>query len=298
MMQSHIGEIAALITAICWALNGIAFESAGKKIGSLSLSYIRLYIAFVLLCITAYFMRGIALPLDADLNNWIWLSLSGVIGFVLGDIFLFQAYIEIGSRISLLIMSAAPPLTALISFFILGERISALGLLGIFITMIGIGLVILSKNQVGNKVEFNRPVKGLIYASIGALGQALGLIFSKKGMGTYDPLAATQIRIIAAALVLTLLITKNKKWPEILESMKNKSAMPALVAGSIFGPFVGVAFSLLAVKYTATGIVSSISSISPILVIPASIYIFKEKVTPKEILGAVVSIAGVILLFL
>ena len=297
-MQSRIGEIAALITAICWALNGIAFESAGKKIGSLSLSYIRLYIAFILLCITAYFMRGIALPLDADLNNWIWLSISGVIGFVLGDIFLFQAYIEIGSRISLLIMSAAPPLTALISFFILGERISALGLLGIFITMIGIGLVILSKNQDGNKVEFNRPVKGLIYASIGALGQAMGLIFSKKGMGTYDPLAATQIRIIAAALVLTLLITKNKKWPEILESMKNKSAMPALVAGSIFGPFVGVAFSLLAVKYTATGIVSSISSISPILVIPASIYIFKEKVTPKEILGAVVSIAGVILLFL
>lgn len=297
-MQSHIGEIAALITAICWALNGIAFESAGKKIGSLSLSYIRLYIAFILLCITAYFMRGIALPLDADLNNWIWLSISGVIGFVLGDIFLFQAYIEIGSRISLLIMSAAPPLTALISFFILGERISALGLLGIFITMIGIGLVILSKNQDGNKVEFNRPVKGLIYASIGALGQALGLIFSKKGMGTYDPLAATQIRIIAAGIVLTLLITKNKKWPEILESMKNKSAMPALVAGSVFGPFVGVAFSLLAVKYTATGIVSSISSISPILVIPASIYIFKEKVTPKEILGAVVSIAGVILLFL
>ncbi len=297
-MQSHIGEIAALITAICWALNGIAFESAGKKIGSLSLSYIRLYIAFILLCITAYFMRGIALPLDADLNNWIWLSLSGIIGFVLGDIFLFQAYIEIGSRISLLIMSAAPPLTALISFFILGERISALGLLGIFITMIGIGLVILSKNQGGSKVEFNRPVKGLIYASIGALGQALGLIFSKKGMGTYDPLAATQIRIIAAGIVLTLLITKNKKWPEILESMKNKSAMPALVAGSVFGPFVGVAFSLLAVKYTATGIVSSISSISPILVIPASIYIFKEKVTPKEILGAVVSIAGVILLFL
>lgn len=104
-MQSHIGEIAALITAVCWALNGIAFESAGKKIGSLSLSYIRLFIAFLLLSISAFFMRGIALPVDADLNNWIWLFVSGIIGFVLGDIFLFQAYIEIGSRISLLIMS-------------------------------------------------------------------------------------------------------------------------------------------------------------------------------------------------
>lgn len=297
-MQSHIGEIAALITAVCWALNGIAFESAGKKIGSFSLSYIRLFIGFLFLCISAFFMRGIALPLDANLNNWIWLSISGIIGFVLGDIFLFQAYVEIGSRISLLIMSAAPPLAALIGFIFLNERISFLGLLGMFITMTGISLVILSKNTTENKVEFNRPIKGIIYASIGALGQALGLIFSKIGVGDYNPMAATQIRIIAAALLMTVIITKNKRWPEIIEAMKNKSAMPALIAGSIFGPFIGVTFSLLAVKYAAVGIVSSITSISPIVIIPASIIIFKEKVTPREVLGAVISIVGVILLFL
>ena len=297
-MQSHIGEIAALITALCWALNGIAFESAGKKIGSFSLSYIRLFIAFLLLSISAFFMRGIALPVDANLHNWIWLFVSGIIGFVLGDIFLFQAYVEIGSRISLLIMSAAPPLTALIGFIFLNERISPLGLVGIFITMTGIALVILSKNSKENKVEFNRPIKGIIYASIGALGQALGLIFSKIGVGDYDPMAATQIRIIAAALLMTVIITKNKRWPEIIEAMKNKSAMPALIAGSIFGPFIGVTFSLLAVKYAAVGIVSSITSISPIVIIPASMIIFKEKVTPKEVLGATISIAGVILLFL
>lgn len=297
-MKSHIGEIAALITAVCWALNGIAFESAGKKIGSFSLSYIRLFIGFLLLCISAFFMRGIALPIDADLHNWIWLFISGIIGFVLGDIFLFQAYVEIGSRISLLIMSLAPPLTALIGFIFLKERISALGLVGIFITMTGIALVILSKNPEENKVEFNRPLKGIIYASIGALGQALGLIFSKIGVGNYDPMAATQIRIIAAAIVMTVIITKNKRWPEIIEAMKNKSAMPALIAGSIFGPFIGVTFSLLAVKYAAVGIVSSITSISPIVIIPASILIFNEKVTPKEVLGATISIAGVIFLFL
>lgn len=297
-MQSHIGEVAALITAVCWALNGITFESAGKKIGSLSLSYIRLFVAFFLLCISTFFMRGLALPVDANLSNWIWLSISGIIGFVLGDIFLFQAYIEIGSRISLLIASAAPPLTALIGFIFLQEKISLLGLLGIFITMTGIALVILSKNPEENKVEFNRPIKGIIYASIGALGQALGLIFSKIGIGDYNPMAATQIRILAATLIMTLMITKNKKWQEVIEAVKNKSAMPALIAGSIFGPFIGVTFSLLAVQYTATGIVSSISSISPIIIIPASIIIFKEKVTPKEVLGAVISIAGVIFLFL
>lgn len=297
-MQSHLGELAALITAVCWTLNAIAFESASKKIGSLSLSYLRLYIAFLCLCIFAFFSRGLALPTDADFHTWFWLLISGIIGFILGDVFLFQAFIEIGSRISLLIMSAAPPLTALIGYFVLGERISLLGILGIFITMVGICLVILSKNPEEKKVEFNRPVKGLIYASIGAIGQALGLIFSKVGIGTYDPVAATQIRIIAAAVGLTFIITKNQKWKEITDALKNKSAMPSLIAGSIFGPFIGVTFSLLAVQYTATGIVSSITSISPIVIIPASIIIFKEKVLPREILGAFVSIAGVVLLFL
>ncbi|NLK64704.1 MAG: EamA family transporter, partial [Tissierellia bacterium] len=54
-----------------------------------------------------------------------------------------------------------------------------------------------------------------------------------------------------------------------------------LFVGSVTGPYIGVVLSLVALQYTAAGIVSSISSISPILIIPASIVIFKEKVLPK-----------------
>lgn len=297
-MQTHIGEIAALITALCWTLNAIAFESAGKKVGSLSVNYIRLFIAFLLLSICSFVTRGIALPVDATAHTWFWLLISGLIGFVLGDLFLFQAYVEIGSRISLLIMSAAPPITALAGFLIMGEKISPLGLLGMFITMAGICLVILSRNPAEKKVQFNRPVRGLIYACIGALGQAFGLIFSKFGMGTYNAFAATQIRIIAAFIGFTVIITMKNKWPEIRAAFKDRKAIGEITLGAIFGPFIGVTFSLLAVRYTETGIVSSISSISPVIIIPASIMIFKEKVLPKEILGAFISLVGVILLFL
>lgn len=298
MGLKHIGEIAALITAICWALNGIAFEAAGKKVGSLAVNYIRLPIAFFLLSVYSLFSRGLAFPVDATGRTWFWLFISGFIGFVLGDMFLFQAYVEIGSRVSLLIMSAAPPLTALFGFIIMGEKISALGLLGIFVTMAGICLVILSRNPAEKKVEFNRPVKGIVYACLGALGQAFGLIFSKLGLGSYDPFAGTQIRVIAAFMAFTVIITVRKKWPEIREAFNNMKAIGEIALGAVFGPFIGVGFSLLAVQYTATGIVSSISSISPVIIIPASIAIFKEKVLPKEILGAFVSVAGVILLFL
>ena len=298
MIQAHIGELAALTTAISWTLTAVAFESAGKKVGSLSVNYIRLFIAFVLLAIFTFFSRGIALPTDASASTWFWLLISGLIGFVIGDMFLFQAYVEIGSRISLLIMSTAPPITALAGFLLMGETITIMSLAGMFITMLGICLVVLSRSAGEKKVKLNRPVKGLIFAGIGALGQAFGLVFSKLGMGNYNPFAATQIRLIAAILGFTVIITFQKKWPELKEAFKNSRAIGQISIGAFFGPFVGVSFSLMAVQYTATGIVSTITSLSPILIIPASIMIFKEKVLPKEILGALISISGVILLFI
>jgi uncharacterized membrane protein len=137
-----------------------------------------------------------------------------------------------------------------------------------------------------------------LYASLGALGQALGLIFSKYGMGSYNAFSATQIRLIAAFIGFTILITARKKWSQIMASFSNKRALGQIAVGSVLGPFNGVNLSLFALQHTATGIVSSITSISPIIIIPVSILIFKEKVKPKEILGACVSIVGVILLFL
>lgn len=297
IIRANTGEIAALATAVCFTLNAVSFEAAGKKVGSLSVNYIRLFIAFFLLTITAYFMRGLAFPSDASSSAWFWLLISGLLGFVLGDFFLFEAFVEIGSRTSLLIMSASPPLTALIGFLLMKESLSALALVGMGLNMAGICLVILSRGN-EKKVEFNRPVKGIIFACLGALGQTLGLIFSKIGMGSYNPLAATQIRLVAAFVGYTVFISYRGKWQEIKDAFKNKRAIGEIAFGSVTGPFIGVTLSLIALQYTAAGIVSSLSSISPILIIPASILIFKEVVLPKEILGALLSITGVILLFL
>jgi drug/metabolite transporter (DMT)-like permease len=297
MLQSHLGELAALTTAVCWTFTAVAFESAGKKVGSLSVNIIRLGIAFALLSIFTFFTRGIGLPIDASGTTWFWLLISGLIGFVIGDLFLFQAYVLIGSRISLLIMSAVPPITAITGFLLMGERISLLGMVGMFITIGGIALVILSRSADEKKVKLAHPAKGLLFAFIGALGQAFGLIFSKLGMGDYNPFAATQIRIIAAVVGFCIVITVGKRWKEIFASFQDKIAIRNIAIGSFFGPFLGVSFSLLAVQHTATGIVSTITSISPILIIPASIMIFKEKVLPKEILGALISLIGVTFLF-
>lgn len=298
MLQSHFGEIASLVTAICWTITAVAFESAGKKVGSLSVNYIRLFIAFVLIGIYTLLTRGMFLPLDASGYTWFWLLISGLIGFVIGDMFLFQAYVEIGSRISLLIMSAVPPITAIAGFIIMGETLTLLGIIGMIITIAGIAVVILSKNSNGKKVRFSHPVRGISFAFIGALGQAFGLICSKFGMGNYDPFASTQIRIIAAIIGFSIVIISSRRLRSLFSALKDLKAMRDISIGSFFGPFLGVSFSLLAVQYTETSIVSTITAVSPILIIPASILIFKEKVKPKEILGAFISIIGIVILFI
>ncbi len=297
MIQSHLGEIYSLLTAVFWTITAISFELAGRKIGSLSVNYIRLVIGFVLISIFTAFSRGMILPLDATASAWIYLSISGLIGFVIGDLFLFQAYLEIGSRISMLIMALVPPITAVLGFITMREMISLSDFIGMAVTILGISAVVLVKNPEGGNFQFSRSIKGIAYAFVGALGQSLGLIFSKIGMGSYDPFAATQIRIIAGLIGFTVVFIFMKRWDKLKEAVKNKEATKYLFLGSLFGPFLGVSFSLLAIQYTTTGVSSTITSIIPVLIIPLSIYVLKEKVSPKEIIGAVISVIGVSILF-
>ncbi len=297
MIQSHLGEIYSLLTAVFWTITAISFELAGRKIGSLSVNYIRLVIGFVLISIFTAFSRGMILPLDATASAWIYLSISGLIGFVIGDLFLFQAYLEIGSRISMLIMALVPPITAVLGFITMREMISLSDFIGMAVTILGISAVVLVKNPEGGNFQFSRSIKGIAYAFVGALGQSLGLIFSKIGMGSYDPFAATQIRIIAGLIGFTVVFIFMKRWDKLKEAVKNKEATKYLFLGSLFGPFLGVSFSLLAIQYTTTGVSSTITSIIPVLIIPLSIYVLKEKVSPKEIVGAVISVIGVSILF-
>lgn len=298
MILKNLGELAALATAICWNISGISFESAGKKVGSLSVNYIRLILGFLFVGLYSFATRGLFFPLDASLHNWIWLSISGLIGFTLGDLFLFQAYVEVGTRISMLIMASSPPLTALLGFIFLRERLDLFNVLGMLITISGIAIVILGKEEGENKLKLNHSKKGLIFAFLGAFGQALGLIVSKIGMGNYNALASTQIRIIAGFVGFTILISILRKFQDLRIAFKDKQAMKSITIGALFGPFIGVTLSLVSLQYTTAGISSTITSITPVTIIPFSVFLLKEKIKPKEILGAVLSVIGVAILFL
>jgi len=296
--NSHLGEFAALLTAIFWTVTSLSFEAAGHRIGSVAVNILRLLIGFVFLSVFNLIHRGYILPVDASYQNWIWLSLSGFVGFVFGDLFLFKSYTIIGSRFSMLIMTLVPPITAFFSFIILGERLTMFHYLGMTLTFTGITMAIFSRGAKGEKLSLKLSPRGILYAFGGAVGQALGLVLSKFGMKDYDPFAATQIRIIAGIIGYTILVSVLMRWSSVIKATRNKDGMLLTSLGAFFGPFLGVSFSLIAVKYTEAGIASTIIALTPVFIIIPAVFMFKEKVTLPEMLGAIVSVAGVALFFL
>lgn len=291
------GELAALLTAVFWTTTALAYESASNKVGPLVVNMIRLVMAFILLFTFTIFYRGIPLSWDATPHAWLWLSVSGIIGFVFGDYCLFKSYTILNSRIAMLIMTLVPPITALIGYVFLNETMSLQHIAGMVLTLSGIAIAILNRANGERKVNLKYPIKGVLYAMGGAVGQAVGLIFSKYGMRTYDAFAASHIRITAGMLGFALIVVALRKTGQVVETLKNKQVISSIALGSVFGPFLGVSLSLIAIKHTSTGIASTLMSIVPVLIIVPYILIYKQKISMREILGAVVSVLGVVLFF-
>ncbi len=294
----HLGELAALATALCWMISSLFFEVASKRVGSLVVNMLRLCLAFVFLSVYGLIVRRMPFPIDATAHAWFWLSLSGLAGFVLGDTCLFKAYTVIGARVSMLIMATAPLLTALIGWLVMGETLTPMTALGMALTVGGIMLVVLERNPHENHFKLSYAPLGLLFAFGGATGQAIGLVLSKYGMGSYDAVAATQVRQVAGIAGIAVVSLLFKTLGRVGPAVQDRRTMQPLLIASFFGPSVGVSLSLLAVQHTSAAIASTLMAIVPILIIPPAIFLFKEKVTFKEALGALVAVAGVVVLFM
>jgi drug/metabolite transporter (DMT)-like permease len=296
---SHAGELAALGTAACWVGTALAFEAAGRRIGSLVVNLLRLPIAFVLLSATAWLLRGRPLPTDATAHAWGWLALSGLVGFAIGDLCLFRAFVVLGPRLSTLIMSLSPPIAALLGWAILGELLSARDLVGMSLTVAGIAWAVFERQPAGGgHGRAERPVAGVLLALGGAAGQGGGLVLSKLGMGAYSAVAATQIRVLAGAAGYLLIFTLIGWWPRAKSALADTPALGFTALGAVFGPFVGVTLSLVAVKYTLAGVAASLMATTPILIIPVVVLLKRERVGLGGVGGAVLAVSGVVLLFL
>lgn len=310
MTDTQTGLFFAGSAALCWTVGATAFSQSSRLVGSLPVNTLRLVLAGLLFAIYGGLARGQILPLDASAHAWLWLSLSGFIGFFLGDLFLFRSFGEIGVRLSMLVMSLAPPIAAVTGWLWLDEHMSPQNIMGMLITIAGVMWVIKERriDQMGHYRHVS--VKGVVFALLGATGQGIGLVLGKLGMVvnipsvsgaisqqvSYDPFAATQIRAyagLAGFLVLTFFMKRSQQLVDACRSIKPLSIIGI---GAFFGPFLGVACLMRAVQFVPSGVAQTLTATVPVLIIPMAILFDKERITTRMIWGTLVTVIGVVIL--
>jgi len=333
-LRQHVGEAAALGAATCWVFTSLAFSAASRRIGPTVVNVIRILLAWSILLVIHRLLVGRWLP-QTDRSTVELLALSGLIGFAIGDQLLFSAFVDIGPRLTTLLMTLTPPVAAALAWPLLHEPLGGWAMLGIAITLVGIAWVAQERPDPAafRRHDHRHRARGLWCGSIAAICQAAGLILSKLGIGHtrmpqaeyLDPWSASLIRVSFGALAICALAIIRRAGRSAsavgavattvtpaaanraAEGFQADSAKPRsgsvvpmalllLTIGAILGPVVGVWFSLVAIDRAQAGIAATLMAMTPVFILPFAVWIEKERLSWRAMAGAAVAVAGVAIL--
>lgn len=304
--MTYIGEFISIAVAFSWTATALLSEAGSKRLGNLTLNVLRMALALVFSMMLFWIVMGSPWPSGGSMEAYGWMILSGVVGYLIGDFCLFQCYIIIGSRYGQLFMTLAPLAAACMAWLTLGQEMSTMSIVAMLITLVGICISILGRGK-HYKVSLKLPFNGVLFAVGAAVCQGVGLVLSKIGMDHYQsgsipdwlvPFSANFFRCVAGIVGFTILLYIRDGLSPLREALHDGKGMSMAVATTIFGPFVGVGFSLMAVQYTSAGIASTLMALTPIIIILPSYWLFHQPITWRAVVGAAISVLGVSLFFL
>jgi len=311
--MQHLGEIISLIVALSWTATAIFADIASHRLGALPLNLIRMGFSIVFLSVLLVIVTGSPIPLYADGATYFWLVLSGLVGYVFGDMCLFSCYVIIGSKFGQILMTLAPPVAGIAGWLMLGEKLSWHSWLAMLVTLTGIAICILGRGGASHKLEIKLPWKGVLLGIGAGIGQGVGLVLSKIGLENYAaalpddvsrgvtfmmPFAGTLIRAVTGFLGFFLILAIMGRTSQLRTAVNDRQGMKFAVLTTFFGPFLGVSLSLMAVQYANAGVASTLMALTPVLIIVPYSIINHQKISPKEILGAIITVTGAALFFL
>jgi len=292
-----VGELAAIGTAFLFAVSSTLFTVAGRRAGAFAVNRARLLVAAAVAVLAHAIVYGHALPLQLPATAWYWLALSGFIGLAVGDDMLFRAFVRVGPAVSMLIFSMSPALAALLGWLFLDEALTVVEVIGAGLTLSGIAWVVSAPQA---SVSARRDWSGVLFAFGGAVGQAVGLVTAKIGMGYgAAPQQANTIRLVAAFASIWLLTALSGRVREVFTALRAapSAVTPTVVAASL-GPVIGVWLSLVAIERAPVGIASTLMSLTPLFVLPIARIAFHEPISKRAVTGALIAVSGVALLLL
>lgn len=291
------GQIAALLGAFLWATSAIVYTSIGAKIPPLILNLWKGAIALLFIGITLIITNHQFSPFNV--TAIMGLITSGIIGIGIGDTAYFKALNNMGARKTLLLETLAPPITAILAFIFIGERLKITIWIGIFITILGVAWVISERNTETSSQSSSTKI-GLYWALIGVLSQGMGAVIARSVLSTTNitALESTLIRLIGGTIILLLIMTWQRQplfSGKFYQILSPKLALIIIIT-AFMSTYLGIWLQQTAFKFSPAGIAQTLLATSPLFVLPLVAFL-GERISYRAILGAMIALIGVFILF-
>ena len=319
--MQYLGEIISLLVAVSWTITALAADVASHRLGALNLNVIRMGLSLVFLALFLWIFTGAPYPQFTSVRTWIWLALSGLVGYLFGDWCLFNSYVIFGSKYGQLFMTISPMIAGLSAWIFLGETLTWRSLIAMAVTLSGIALAILARSDDGRRLRVRLPLKGILFGLGAGLGQGLGLVLSKIGLAEYSasfaaatassgqvttllpfetamPFAGTFIRATFGLLGFIVIVSCKRRFSSVAGCFHDRQGMKFALITTFFGPFLGVSLSLAAVSLAPAGIASTLMALTPMLIIVPYAIINHQRISFREVIATAITLTGVALFFL
>lgn len=294
-MNQNIGELLAIVAALCGAASSILYNRLGSETGSDILAYTRMLIAVPIMCLYAFIADGIIVNAQ-NLNQVINLLISGVIGFFITDLFMFRAYVSWGARETMVVMCLAPVLSTIFAFMLFNEKLTARQLAGSLCSVLGIVIMVLGQKK---NEEVKRATKeGIIFAFLAAFLQSVADMTAKGALNQMPWVTSAAIRAFGGVVAWIIYGFFKRKTLFVNKQMVLKPRFLTVLTFTVLvGTVLGTTLAMGALKYAPAGIVTSLKQISPIFILPYEALVLKRKLRHPDIIGTLVSVFGIFLIF-
>ncbi|MBL8579515.1 MAG: DMT family transporter [Mesorhizobium sp.] len=306
-----ISETLAIAAALCAALSSMFISELKGRVPLLQLARWQMSAAFVMTALVSVFLGG-----WQTVGGWQFgfLAASSFFGIAIASTTYFAAIYAVGPRITALLFSLTSPIALALGYLALGETITARQALGVLLVLCGIALAIgvprrfrakgnsepamsvIAPSSIPVTVAPKPPLRGpllpgIIFGVITALGQALGTLFARPAMASgVEPFAAMAIRSGLAALFFLALMALP--IGRARQAQFQMSSLNLAVASAFFGMVLGMSCMMAALQDGDAGIVATLSSMTPVLILPMVWIRTGERPNAQAWLGAALAIAG------
>ena len=286
-----MGDIYALLTAVCWSFAVILFELSSNKLNPLQINIVKNSFGVIGFILTIYIL-DIPYP-DFPNESLIILAASGFIGVGVADLFFLDSLKKIGSSLSAIVSTIYAPSIFILAYIFFNEFITLKVYIGSFLILGGI--VISTYNVQKKTITSSQLFKGIFFGALAHILTALSVLSVKPIMSDNPILYVALVRFGVGLMSAIIFMVLKSGLKTIFITFQHGYKNKFLLGGSFFGTYLSVILWLAGYKYTLSGKAAIYNQLSTILISIMAVYFLKDTLTMKKKIGIFLSFVGAII---